>query len=257
MLESLQGKIALITGAASGIGRATAKKLAQEGITGLGLLDMDEKALISLKAELVKGGVDCLAEVVDVSNAEALRLAFERVHKHFGRLNYVHNNVGIMTGFPPFPDTPVELLDRAITVNLRANILGTQFAFHALNESGGGSILNTASGAGKVPLPSDPIYAATKAAINHFCLSCVHRFAKQQIRINTMCPGIVDTAILSQNEHPEFAPKSTAEFLKAHQLEMLAPETIAENVVEMLRDSKLTGELRSVRNPSSDNKESN
>jgi len=249
MQESLTGKTALITGAASGIGRATARALAKEGITGLGLVDVDKPALESLVLELQQAGIDCLGIVVDVSNADALGAAFDNVYQQFGALNYVLNNVGIMTGFPPFPDTPLELLDRALTVNLRANILGTQFAFHALNKSGGGSILNTASGAAKVPLPSDPIYAATKAAINHFCLSCVHKFTKHQIRINTICPGIVDTAILLQNEHPEFAPKPTADFLKLHQLEMLAPETIAENVVEMLRDSELTGELRSLRNP--------
>jgi len=249
MQESLTEKIALITGAASGIGRATARLLAKQGISRLGLLDRDKPALDSLVLELQQSGTDCLGQVVDVSDADALEEAFKNVVQQFGKLNYVHNNVGIMTGFPPFPDTPIELLDRALTVNLRANILGTQFAFHALSKSGGGSILNTASGAGKVPLPSDPIYAATKAAINHFCLSCVHRFAKHQIRINTMCPGIVDTAILVQNEHPEYAPKPTADFLKAHQLEMLPPEIIAENVVEMLRNSELSGELRSVRNP--------
>jgi len=249
MKESLIGKTALITGAASGIGRATAKALAREGITGLGLLDMNKQALDTLVLELQGDGTDSLGQVVDVASSEALGEAFEHVYQHFGTLSYVHNNVGIMTGFPPFPDTPLRLLDRALEVNLRSNILGTQFAFHALNKSGGGSILNTASGAAKVPLPSDPIYAATKAAINHFCLSCAHKFAKHQIRINTICPGMVDTAILLQNEHPEFAPKSTAEFLETHQLEMLTPETIADNVVEMLRDSELTGELRSVRNP--------
>ncbi len=248
MQESLHGKIALISGAASGIGRATAKLLAQKGIAGLGLLDKQEPDLMSLRHELIQDGVVCLAEVVDVSNAQALRLAFERVQASFGRLDYVHNNVGIMTGFPPFPDTPLELLDRAITVNLRASILGTQFAFHALQKTGGGSILNTASGAGKVPLPSDPIYAATKAAINHYCLSCVHRFAKHHIRINTICPGIVDTAILLQNEHPVFAPKPTSAFLKTRRLEILTPDSIAENIVEMLVDSELTGILRSVRN---------
>ena len=249
MKESLTGKTALITGAASGIGRATAKMLARKGITGLGLLDVDKQGLDSLVTELQREGTDCVSQVVDVCDDAALSEAFEQVYQHFGTLNYVHNNVGIMTGFPPFPDTPVALLDRVLAVNLRANILGTQLAFHALKKSGGGSILNTASGAGKVPLPSDPIYAATKAAINHFCLSCAHRFAKHRIRINTICPGMVDTAILLQNEHPEFAPASTTEFLKAHQLVMLTPESIAETVLEMLCDSELTGELRSVRNP--------
>ena len=223
--------------------------MAAKGVSGLALLDRDGDGLSSLAREIEHAGVTCVWKTVDVRDAGAIKGAFDTAVEHFGALHYVHNNVGIMTGFPPFPDTPLDLIDRVIAVNLRSVVLGTQFGFHAISKSGGGSILNTSSGAGKVPLPSDPVYAATKAGINNLSRSCVEHFKKHGVRINVICPGIVDTAILDQNHHPDYAPVRTVDAARKMNLEVLTPEKIAEHALELLTDETLTGELRSVHNP--------
>lgn len=248
MSPSLQGRFALITGAASGIGRATALLLAEKGVAGLALIDRDGEGLISVARDVERAGISCLKETVDVRDADAVKSAFDAAVDRFGALHYVHNNVGIMTGFPPFPDTPLNLIDRVIAVNLRSVVLGTQFGFQAISKSGGGSILNTSSGAGKVPLPSDPIYAATKAGINNLSRSCVEHFKKHGVRINVICPGIVDTAILEQNHHPDYAPLRTVDAARKMNLQVLTSEQIAEHAVELLTDESITGELRSIHN---------
>lgn len=237
----------LVTGAASGIGAAVAARFAQAGIGALYLLDIDAGGLAEVAAALSADGARCEFEAVDVRDEGALQSAFARAHGLQGRLDFVHNNVGVMTGFPPFPDTPVDQLDRVLAVNLRGVILGVQLALAHMDERGG-SILNTSSLAASLPLPSDPIYAGTKAAINQFTRSAAPALAKRQVRINAVCPGMVDTAILAQNQHPQYQPTSSAAVLEAQGYELLQATDIAAVAFELLTEPALTGETRVVGN---------
>lgn len=237
----------LVTGAASGIGAALARRFATAGIGAAYLVDVDEPGLAEVAAHCADAGVRCEHAVVDVRDADALRGAFDAAQALTGTLEFVHNNVGIMTGFPAFPETPLELMDRVLAVNLRSVLLGVQFALPRMGPRGG-SILNTSSLAASITMPADPIYASTKAAVSHFTRCCVPLARKQGVRINALCPGVVDTAILAQNEHPQYQPKRSADALAEQGFALLRAEDVAAVAFEMLTDPQLTGELRIVGN---------
>ncbi|MBN7797499.1 SDR family NAD(P)-dependent oxidoreductase [Parahaliea mediterranea] len=248
MSDELNGKFALVSGAASGIGKATSLLLAARGISGIALLDTDAVGLRAVADEIGASAAQSKALVVDVCDDVQLESAFDTAVREFGSLHYVHNNVGVMTGFPPYPDTPLENIDRTIAINLRSIIRATQFACRAIHASGGGSILNTSSGAALRPLPNDPVYSATKAGINALVIACAQLFSAKGVRINAICPGIVDTPILEQNLHPEYAPGTVEEILAARGIKPLQPEDIASAAVNLLVDAQCNGEILSVGN---------
>lgn len=238
----------LITGAASGIGRATACLLAEFGASAICLLDQDEAGLEQTRQLIQPRCKTVFVRRVDVTDDVLLHQAFEDAYAATGGVNHVFNNAGMMSPFPVFPQTAAGDLDRTIAVNFRAVVLGTQYGFHLIQKSGGGSILNTSSGAAKFELPTDPVYAGTKAAINQFSLSCADAFRVQGVRINVICPGVVDTPILSANSHPVLRPETTQELMKKAGLSMLTAQDIASEAVRLFRDSSRNGEVVFIQN---------
>ena len=150
-----------------------------------------------------------------------------------------------MTGDTPgWPHAPLEKVDQVIRVNTSGVIMGTRAAIDALRRRGGGAIVNTASIAGLGPMPFDPVYAASKAAVILFTKSCAMLKETESIRVNAVLPGMVDTPIIAKTGDGSRPAAWLAPALAAAKL--LPPEAIAEKVLAFARDDSLAGETEVV-----------
>jgi NAD(P)-dependent dehydrogenase (short-subunit alcohol dehydrogenase family) len=159
----------------------------------------------------------------------------------FGGLDILHSNAGVGTPRPRFPDSPLEGWERTLAIDLWAVIAGAQVAVPAMKRRGGGIIINTASIAGLMAYAPDPIYAAAKHGVVGFTRSMEHLKAEANIRVNCVCPGVVDTPMVrleDRNLTTEERMQRDA-FLKS--IPLIAPETIAEAVLTLIRDETLNG----------------
>lgn len=190
-----RGATALITGAASGIGRALALELAERGIGRLVLLDLDRDGLEALAASLGKVRVDTV--VLDIGDEAALEAAFARLAAEGTVLDLLFNNAGIPAGTPSFPETGLPRIRAILETNLLGLIFVTSLALPLMRKPGG-SILNTASVSGLRPYLTGAVYAASKAGAIMFTRSCADLQASMGVRVNAICPGIVDTPFLDK-----------------------------------------------------------
>ncbi|MEN3359645.1 MAG: hypothetical protein V7637_3627 [Mycobacteriales bacterium] len=181
--------VALITGGAGGIGAALAGALSGRGYR-VAVTDVDGAAAMAV-AERVGG----LALGLDVTDPAANRAAVATVTAEYGRLDVIALNAGVTTGYVPGP-LNLAAYRRIVGVNLDGVVFGVDAALPALRAAGGGSILVTASLAGLVPMPSDPYYTLTKTAVVAFVRALAQPLAVDGVRINALCPGFTDTAIL-------------------------------------------------------------
>jgi len=236
-----QDRVALITGAGGGIGRAISQTFADRGVRGLMLFDCDQDALDLSVGELAATGVDVLTRLVDVSDESEMKAGFAATVEHFGSLDYVCNNAATQTWQPAFPHADLADVHRVIDVNIRGVVLGCQLAFDHMSANGGGSVVNTASGAGKVPLPSDPLYAATKAAVVMLTRSSADAFAAGDVRVNAVCPGMVDTAMLTKS----LIGLPNVEAALGDDL-TLTPQEVAIAIVDLATDPDQNGQTPSV-----------
>ena len=186
---SVGGATALITGAASGIGLATAELLAERG-ANLVLCDLDADGGSEVAERLGGRFVE-----VDVSDLEQNRAAVEVALEQFGGLDLAFLNAGISTGCGLGEDFDLELYRRAMGANLDGVAFGIHACLPALRD-GGGSIVATASLAGLTAVPLDPIYAANKHAVVGMVRSLEPGLAADGVRINAICPGFADTKII-------------------------------------------------------------
>jgi NAD(P)-dependent dehydrogenase (short-subunit alcohol dehydrogenase family) len=154
-----------------------------------------------------------------------------------GGLDILYNNAGVGTGVPPFPEASLELWRRVIEIDLNAVIMGTWIAAPIMQKRGGGAIINTASMAGLYPHRQDPIYGAAKAGVVNFTHSCAPWASEKKIRVNCVCPGIVDTPMVRRGI--EAATKAGIRSWAPSK--MLRPEDIADAVVRLIRDESLFG----------------
>lgn len=241
----IAGKVALVTGAGSGIGRACAERLAREGAKVI-VVDIDAAGGVETVRRIAAAGGEAAFVPGDVGTPEGIAETFRAAKRVFGRLDIVHNNAGIMTGDTPgWPDAPLEKVHRVISVNTSGVIMGTRAAVEAFREHGeGGVVVNTASIAGLGPLPFDPVYAASKAAVIHFTKSCAILKELENVRVNAVAPGMVDTPIIAKTGDGTRPAKWLEPSLEGAVL--LQPERIAEEVVRLIRDDALAGEVSAV-----------
>jgi NAD(P)-dependent dehydrogenase (short-subunit alcohol dehydrogenase family) len=188
--RALNGAVALITGAANGIGAASAARLAGLG-TKVVLADVDDHAGAALADQL--GGLYVHCDVADLEqNQAAVAAAVAR----FGGLDLVHLNAGVASGCGVGDDFDLERYRRARGINLDGVVFGIHAALPALRARGGGTIVATASLAGLMAVPPEPIYGATKHAVVGLVRSLGPALAADGVRINALCPGFADTALV-------------------------------------------------------------
>jgi NAD(P)-dependent dehydrogenase (short-subunit alcohol dehydrogenase family) len=240
-----EGKVALVTGGGSGIGRATALALARRGAMVV-IADIDEnggKETVRLAEE---EGAKAAFIRTDVTKAEEIERMVAFAEETFGGLDIAHNNAGVGTPQPRFPAAPRELWERTLAVDLWAVIAGVQAQAPALRRRGGGAIINTASIAGAIGYQPDPIYGAAKHGVVGLTRALVFLKDEANIRVNCVCPGVVDTPMIRAGyAHLSEDERAQRDAVIA-QMPLIKPEEIADAVMELITDDSLAGEAMGV-----------
>ncbi len=242
---NIENRIAVVTGAAAGIGRATAVALAREGARGVVLADVDESGLAGTAELVEQQGARPLVLRVDVTDAAALEDLYATTERTFDGLDIVFNNAGIVSGPPPFPDTDLERIRLVLDIDLASVVLSSTLAIRRMREGGGGVIVNTASTGGLTPYLADAPYAAAKAGVIMFSRSCGDLHAQCGIRVNAVCPGVTETPILDKTGGGK-RPDWLGPILE--NIQILTPEDIATAVLDIVHDDAMAGEYVVVQN---------
>jgi NAD(P)-dependent dehydrogenase (short-subunit alcohol dehydrogenase family) len=194
-MGKLDGKVAVITGAASGIGAATARSFAREG-AALVLADLNEEGGERIAAECRSAGARAVFQRADVAAEADVAAMIERAVREHGGLHVLFNNAGLGGALGPIEQTSVEDWDRTQAILLRSVFLGMKHAIPPMRKAGGGSILSTASVAGLRGGAGPHCYSAAKAAVVNLTRSVALEVAKDSIRVNCICPGGINTPLI-------------------------------------------------------------
>lgn len=205
----LQDEIAVITGAASGIGRATAQLFAREGATVV-VADVDDEGGRGTVDLVEQGGGRASYVHADVTDEAQVRSLFETAESEHGRVSIVFNNAGAMIR-GPVTEIDIEAFKRNMTLNVVGVVLGCKYGIPALRRNGGGAIVNTASAASLIGLPNASAYCASKGAVLQFTRAVAAEVSKENIRVNAVCPGLIDTPFYA----PDYAAGADPEQFRA------------------------------------------
>ena len=234
-----KGKVAIITGGASGIGLAAAKLLAADGAR-LVIADIESDAGAAALREIEANGGQARFVRTDVTRRGDLERMLDYAVQQFGRVDIVDNNAGISEIGLDFFTPGSDAWEKTLAIDLEAVIRGTQLAVQQLRRQGGGGvIINTASMGGLIPMAISPVYAASKAGVIHFTRSLAY-LAGEGIRVNVVCPTYTDTALVRQ--HGDVI----VEQMKQEVGGLLTPEQVAEGVLELIRDDSRAGAVMRV-----------
>lgn len=192
----LAGKVALVTGAGSGIGKAAAVRLAAAGAR-VGALSRTEEEVRATTEEIRAGGGDAVHLVADVGDAEQMRAAVDQLVAHYGGLHIAIANAGINGVWAPIDEITPEEWDRTIDTNLRGTYLTLHFAVPHMKRAGEGAIVIVSSinGTRTFSNPGATAYSCSKAAQVAMAKMTALELAKHRIRVNAICPGLIDTEI--------------------------------------------------------------
>jgi 3(or 17)beta-hydroxysteroid dehydrogenase len=200
------GKVALVTGAASGIGKAAAHRLADEGAR-VALADLNQPELARVADDICSGGGKTVAFRMDVTSEQDWQTGLARILTDWGRLDICVNCAGIAFA-RPIPDMTLADWRRVMATNLDSVFLGTRHALSAMKDRGGGCIINIASAAGIKPISGNAAYGTSKAAIRFFTRVAALEGAPHRVRVNSISPGAVATPMW---ESTDLWPRQVAE----------------------------------------------
>lgn len=229
---SFEGKIAVVTGGGSGIGRATAELLADQGAR-VAIVDRDEER--ALAAARAIGSDQAIGLCADVSNEADVRAAVERVLATWGRIDLLHNQAGILH---PADASILEIdeaaIDGTLAVNVKGQMLAAKHVARAMVAGGGGAIVNTASDLSFIALSGVAAYVTSKAAITGLTRAMAVDLAPHNIRVNAVCPGFIYTEMTAGlAANPQILEPMKEEYL----LKQLGqPDDVAHAVAYLLSD---------------------
>jgi NAD(P)-dependent dehydrogenase (short-subunit alcohol dehydrogenase family) len=244
----LQDKVAIVTGAASGIGRASAILFAKEGARVV-VADIHEIGGRETVARIAAAGGDAFFQHLNVAEEEEVRNAVNATATRWGRIDILFNNAGVVL-VKPLVDMSGDEWDHVMSINVKAAFLMTKYAFPHLKSAGGGAILNTGSIASFTGQLNTPAYSASKGAIALLTKSLALDFGRDGIRVNCICPGITDTPML--REHLGYGAEGEARIharlSRVPTGKILSPEDVARAALYLVSDDSkgITGILHVV-----------
>jgi NAD(P)-dependent dehydrogenase (short-subunit alcohol dehydrogenase family) len=194
-MRGLKGKVVVIVGAATGIGKATAIRLAEEGVS-LALGDINVAGVEAVALQVNEAGGRAVAQACDISDDASVKALVDAAVRIYGGIDFMHANaadLAIIFSDTNAVDVPLEVFDRTIAVNLRGHLLCTRHAIPELQKRGGGAIVYTSSGAAYAGEPERVSYAMSKSGINALMRHVASRWGKEGIRSNAIAPGVVLT----------------------------------------------------------------
>lgn len=243
-MDRVKGKVAVVTGSASGLGEASAKLLAKEGAS-VAVTDIDDKNGARVIDEIKKAGGEAAFWHLDVTDEKGVEQVMAAVYQKYGKINVLLNSAGI-PGYPkPTHETTSAEWDRVININLKGTFLCTKYAVPYILKSGPGSVINISSLLGLVG-GGDPVYHASKGGVRLLTKSDATVYAKDQIRFNSVHPGYIMTPLFKgfTAKNPAGAEQFFQEMTAKVPLGRLGePEDVASGVLFLASDesSYITG----------------
>ncbi len=241
-MSEFEGKVALVTGGASGIGEATVRAFAARG-GAVVIADIAVGAGEALAAELRGAGLATEFAPVDATSEVQVSALMTHIAKRYGRLDFAHNNVGLGETGVTIETTTLERWDWTLDLSLKSTWLCMKYEIPLMRACGGGAIVNTASMAGvRVTFAASPAYSAAKAAVIHLTTYAAAAYAKENIRVNCVSPGLTATPQIASMLSPELQREIAAELQLIERA--VTPEEIAAAVLFLCSKdgAMLTGE---------------
>jgi NAD(P)-dependent dehydrogenase (short-subunit alcohol dehydrogenase family) len=233
MTGLLEGRVAFITGGASGIGAATTQILAREGAK-VAIVDVDREGGQDMLSELRSYGAECIFICADVSLEQDVQTALQQTVNKFGRLDCAINNAGINGKAKAITDYALDEWDRVMSVNLTGVWLCIQEEIRQMLDTGPGSIVNVASGAGLSGHPANAPYSASKHGVIGITKSAAIQYGPSGIRINAVCPGVIETPLAARLMGDA---ELSSRLLKRHVLGRFgAPKEVGETIAWLCSD---------------------
>jgi NAD(P)-dependent dehydrogenase (short-subunit alcohol dehydrogenase family) len=241
-MPRLEGKVAVITGAGTGIGRATAKLFAQEGARVI-IAELNAEAGEQTAQLIVQAGGDAIAIKTDVTEPDSIQSTIDAAVQHYGALHILHNNAGGSTASDNTAvEAPLDEFWRAIKLDLYGTFLGCRFGIPAIAKSGGGSVINMSSNVALMGVAGRDCYTAAKGGIAAITRSLAVAYAPQKVRVNAIAPS----ATMTERVRGLVAGNANLQKLAdSHLVGLIEPEDIARCALYLASDESrvVTGQV--------------